>query len=64
MLQEVEQHFRFDTLEKFSVYPDVGAILALTLAKASANLDLAGQIMFGKKPFDALGVYIIAAGKT
>jgi hypothetical protein len=64
MLQEVEQHFRFDTLEKFSVNPDVGAILALTLAKAAANLNLTDQIVFGKKPFETLGVYIVAAGKT
>jgi hypothetical protein len=64
MLQEVEQHFRFDALEKFAVYPDVGAILALTLAKAATDLDFADQIVFGEKPFEALRVYIIAAGKA
>jgi hypothetical protein len=61
MLKEVKKHFRFDTLQKFVVDPDVWAFLAMPLTETAPNLDSGGQVLLNQKSFDAFRIDVVSA---
>lgn len=64
MLKKVKKHSGLNPLKKLPVDPDIGPILAMAFAQASADFDAGGKVALGKKMFDALGIDAVAAGKA